>query len=455
MGTRPDGDGSPDGPQSRRRWTATARTRGPVGARRLDRNSSIERSPSRRATPPPSSTASPVTTAADSTSLVTQGMRVASEWAWRLGVVALALYGLSLVLREFSEIFVPILVALLLSALLYPFVNRLAELVPRGVASLTALLAMLLLIVGLISLVAQQASSGFPELQDQGLAGVHQVRDWLRTGPLHLDAGTLTSYINKAQDAASSGQSGLAAGALGLASTVTHLAEGFFIALFATFFFLSSGQRIWAWVLRMLPGAAQRPLDDAGRSGWVTLTHYVRATLIVALVDGIGIGVGVALLGVPLALPLGVLVFLGAFIPIVGALFTGILAVLVALVASGPVIALAVLGVVLLVQQVETHVLQPFLLGRAVDVHPLGVILAIAAGATLAGIVGALFAVPTVAVANTMISSLAGRREDPGERIDDDDAPLTPHEPAPTDLDETADLQRGSILGQPKDTEEP
>jgi predicted PurR-regulated permease PerM len=383
-------------------------------------------------------------------SFVTPGVRAASEWVWRLGVIALGIYVLSLVFREFSEVFVPLVIALLLSALLHPLVHRLAEHIPRGVASLIALLGTLLVIIGLFSLVAQQASSGFPDLYDQGVAGLDQARNWLRTGPLHIDASTLAGYINKAQNAAKSNQSTIASGAVGVAVTVTHLVEGLFITLFGTFFFLSSGHRIWAWLLRMFPRAAQRPLDDAARSGWVTLSHYVRATLIVALVDGIGIGTGAALLGVPLAFPLGVLVFLGAFIPVVGAAITGVLAVLVALVANGPIIALAVLGVVLLVQQVEAHVLQPFLLGRAVDVHPLAVIVAIASGAVVAGIVGALFAVPFVAVANTMISSLAGRREDPGERIADEDAPFTPHEPAATDLDRVPDPQDGPISGEPK-----
>jgi putative heme transporter len=383
-------------------------------------------------------------------SLVTPGVRVASEWAWRLGAIALALYLLSRVIREFSEIVVPLVIALLLSALLHPLVDRMARRIPRGVASLVALLGTILVIIGLFSLVAQQASSGFPELRDQAVAGIDQVRNWLRTGPLNIDADTIASYVNKAQNAAKSNQSTIASGALGVAATVTHLVEGLFITLFGTFFFLSSGHRIWAWLLRMLPTAAQRPLDDAARSGWVTLSHYVRATLIVALVDGIGIGAGAALLGVPLAFPLGVLVFLGAFIPVVGAAITGVLAVLVALVANGPIIALAVLGVVLLVQQVEAHVLQPFLLGRAVDVHPLAVIVAIAAGAVVAGIVGALFAVPVAAVTNTMISSLAGRREDPGERIDDEESPMTPHDPGPTDLDKIPNPQQGSLSGEPK-----
>ncbi len=392
-------------------------------------------------TPPPDGRAA---------SVVTPGVRVASEWVWRLGVIALGLYGLSLVFREFSNIFVPLVIALLVAALLHPLADRLARALPRGVAALICLLGALVLVVGLFSLVAQQATSGFPGLRDQAQAGLVEVRTWLRTGPLHINADSLTTYVNQAEDAASANQSTLVTGALGLASTATHLAEGFFIALFATFFFLSSGQRIWAWLLRMFPRGAQQPLDNAARSGWVTLSHYVRATLLVALIDGVGIGVGVALLGVPLALPLGVLVFLGAFVPIVGALLTGVVAVLVALVANGPVTALAVLGVVLLVQQVEAHILQPFLLGRAVDVHPLAVILAIATGATVAGIVGALFAVPVVAVANTMINTLASRgRNDEGARIAADDAPLSPDQPAATDVDEVADTQRGSISGAP------
>jgi predicted PurR-regulated permease PerM len=154
---------------------------------------------------------------------------------------------------------------------------------------------------------------------------------------------------------------------------------------------------------------------------------------------------------VPLALPLGVIVFLGAFVPVVGAVLTGLLAVLVALVANGPFIALAVLGVVIAVNQLEAHVMQPFLLGRAVSVHPLAVILAIAAGASLAGIVGALFAVPVAAVANTMISSLAGGPdEDPGEAVARDDAPLAPDEPEQTDVDDIPDPQEPVLASDPE-----
>ena len=374
-------------------------------------------------------------TRASESASVPPGVRLAFEWAWRLILVAVALYGLVRLIQEFADIVIPVLISMLVAALLHPIVDRVARHVSRALATILTMLGAFLLVAALLALVGQQAASGFGELRAQGIEGVAQVQEWLSTGPLHLASSRLEGYVTKAQDAVEANQSTIVSGAVGVASTATHLAEGAFIALFSTFFFLSSGSRIWAWLLRLLPRAARAPVDDAGLSGWVTLSHYVRATLIVAVTDGLGVGIGAAVLGVPLAIPLGVVVFLGAFIPVVGALLSGVLAVLIALVANGPVTALIMLGVVLLVQQVEAHVLQPFLLGRAVSVHPVAVILGIATGAAVAGIVGALFAVPLIAVANTMVTALAAHgHQDPGERVDEDDAALAPDKPAPTDL---------------------
>ncbi|MGI8701625.1 MAG: AI-2E family transporter [Nocardioidaceae bacterium] len=382
------------------------------------------------------------------TSALPAGVRVASEWTWRLGLFALGIYAATRVLAEFSVIVISLLLALMLTALLHPVVGLAAQRLPRGVSSLAVLLGWLLLVLALLALVGQQTASGFPDLISQATAGIDQVQRWLSTGPLNIPTGRLSSYTTQLNDYVSSNTSTLLSGALGATTTVSHVLEGFFIMMFSTFFFLSAGHRIWAWLLRMLPTAAQAPMDNAARSGWVTLGHYVRATSIVAIVDGVGIGLGAALLGVPLALPLGVLVFLGAFIPVVGATITGLLAVLVALVAQGWVTALAVLGVVIAVNQLEAHILQPFLLGRAVDVHPLGVILSLSAGYTLAGIPGALFAVPVAAVGNTMITTLASHgHRDPGEEIAEDGAPLAPDKPAATDPDEVPNTQRSSITG--------
>jgi predicted PurR-regulated permease PerM len=403
--------------------------------------------------PPPTPPEQGSLTSSGVAASVSPGVRIAAEWTWRLGIVAVGIYLLSRIFAEFADILIPVMVAMMLTAVLYPAVVTLASVMPRGLASFIALIGTLLVVVALFALVGQQTVNGFPELRDQAVQGLTKVEDWLATSPLHLSSTKLSEYVDQAGNAASNNKSSIVTGALGVASTASHLAEGFFITMFSTFFFLYSGQRIWAWLLRMLPRAARSPLDAAARSGWVTLTYYVRATLIVAFVDGVGIGAGLALLGVPLALPLGVIVFLGAFIPVVGAVLTGLLAVLVALVANGPFTALAVLGVVIAVNQLEAHVMQPFLLGRAVSVHPLGVILAIATGASLAGIVGALFAVPVAAVANTMISSLAGGPdEDPGRAVARDDAPLAPDEPAETDVADIPDPQEPVLTSDPEPT---
>jgi len=176
--------------------------------------------------------------------------------------------------------------------------------------------------------------------------------------------------------------------------------------LFTTYFLLCQGDQIWAWIVRLFPRAAREHVDGSGRAAWVSLTAFVRATVVVAFVDAVGITVIALVLKVPLAVPIGVLVFLGSFVPVIGATVSGSVAVLVALVAHGPLIALFMLIGVVAVQQLEAHVLQPFLLGRAVKLHPLAVILAVAAGVVAAGIVGALVAVPLAAMLNTIVKYL-------------------------------------------------
>ena len=189
--------------------------------------------------------------------------------------------------------------------------------------------------------------------------------------------------------------------------------------LFSTYFFLADGDRIWAWFVRLSPRAARARVDSSGRVAWISLTQFVRATVIVAITDAVGVMIAASILQVQFVLAIGVLVFLGAFVPIVGAFVAGTVAVLVALVDHGIVVALLMLGAVVLVQQIESHVLQPFLMGRFVSIHPLGVIVAIAAGILLAGIPGALVAVPFAAAANAVVQHLASETavgEDPRGR---------------------------------------
>ncbi|GAA0294388.1 AI-2E family transporter [Kineococcus aurantiacus] len=379
---------------------------------------------------------------------VSPALRTAADWSWRFVVVAVAVVVLAYGLSFVSEIFIPVLVAMLIAALLAPVVNLLDVRlhVPRAVAALVTLLVAAGVVAGLVTIVGSQASSQWSDLASSATQGVGEVERWLSTGPLHLTSTAISDYVAELQQAATDNQDALIAGATGVVSTAGHLVAGFFICLFTSFFFLLEGRRIWSWLVHLLPRPAQDPLDDAARQSWVTLTHYMRATIVVALVDGVGVAIGAAVLRVPLATSLGLLVFLGAFIPIVGALLSGTVAVLVALVAHDFVTALIMLGVVILVQQVESHLLQPFLMGRAVAVHPLAVILAVAGGATVFGIVGALFAVPLVAVLKTGVGALArgGRPTEEVEEITDSDAPLAPEAPPPHDEAEPVDGDEGA-----------
>ena len=188
-----------------------------------------------------------------------------------------------------------------------------------------------------------------------------------------------------------------------------QVAVGALLTLFILLCTLADGGGIWKWTLRLFPRAARRPVDAAARAGWITVVNFARTQLLVASIDAVGIGLGAALLGVPLAIPVAVLVFLGAFIPIVGAVVTGAVAVFLALVYNGPLIAVLMLAVVLGVQQIEGHILQPLLMGAAVKVHPLGVVLVVAGGALVGGIPGALFAVPLAAFVNVFVVYIGSR----------------------------------------------
>ncbi|HJW00295.1 MAG TPA: AI-2E family transporter [Arthrobacter sp.] len=338
------------------------------------------------------------------------GVRIAASWAWRLGLILLVGGALIWLLSRISFLIIPVMVAALLAGLLSPIVGWLRNRrVPNGAAVAITVLGFLGLIAGSLALVGRQLVAGFSELWSEALAGIQQIQGWLADGPLHLSAAQIDQYLQEGTAALQNNSSSILSGALSFGSTAGHFAAGLILALFVLIFFLLEGDRIWAFLVRLLPRKARAATFGAGRKGWASMVSYARIQMFVAFVDAVGIGVGAAIIGVPLALPLGVLVFMGSFIPIVGALVTGAVAVLLALVANGWVNALIMLGIVLLVQQLESHILQPLVMGKAVALHPVAVILAVAAGSYLAGIPGALFSVPILAVANSAIRYIAGR----------------------------------------------
>ena len=344
---------------------------------------------------------------------VPRGVDIAAAWSWRAIVIAIAGYGLFLLVGYSSSVVIPVAIAVLITALAIPAVDLMERIgLPRALAAALTVLLGLGLVSALLTLVGTQVSAQFDQLRESVRLGLDDVQDWLRDGPLQLTQGQVEQGIAQLQEAIAPGDEngGVVEQVATVGSTVGHVFTGFFIALFTIIFLLYDGARIWSWIVRLFPRDAREAVDSSGQVAWVSLTAFVRATILVALVDALGIGLTAYFLDVPLALAIGVLVFLGAFVPVVGAFVSGAAACLVALVDQGPAVALAMFAAVLVVQQLESHVLQPFLMGRFVQLHPLAVILAIAAGVVVAGIIGALVAVPIAAVANAVVTNLAARQ---------------------------------------------
>src|SRR6185312_11806952 len=334
---------------------------------------------------------------------VPYALRISAAWAWRVGLI-LVVGGLLVWLLSFvSLLVIPLMVAALIAALISPVVRFLRKAkVPKSLAVAITILGFLGLIGGALSLVGRQLYIGFSELWDQVLQGIGQVQGWFTNEQLN-------SYLNEGLQQLQSNSSAIFSSALSVGSTAGHLFTGLLLTIFALIFFLYDGDRIWRFIVGLLPKKARAAGNGAGRKGWTSMVQYIRVQMFVAFVDAVGIGAGAAIIGAPLALPLGVLVFLGSFIPIIGALVTGFVAVLLALVANGWVNALIMLAIVLAVQQLEGHVLQPLVMGKAVSLHPLAVVLAVAGGSMVAGIAGALFAVPLLAILNSVVKYIAVR----------------------------------------------
>jgi predicted PurR-regulated permease PerM len=358
-------------------------------------------------------------------------VRKAAAWSWRLLIIAVAAWVLLQFLMRLGVVIVPAALALMLTALLVPavdFLNRRGA--PRGGAVALVLICGLALVGSILAFVITQFADGLPDLADQVTRSIDSARQWLIRGPLHLRPDQINHFGDTAIQTIRDHQQELTSGALSTAGTVTEIVTGALLALFTLIFLLLGGRNIWRFLTQMAPATARQRVSDAGAAGFHSLTGYVRATSVVALVDAVGIGTGLAIMGIPLALPLASLVFLGAFIPLVGAVLSGFVAVVVALLAKGFVYALITLGLIIAVMQLEAHVLQPLVMGRAVSIHPLAVVLGIAAGGVLAGVVGALLAVPTIAFINSAARVLLA--PDPGEektQQQDGDAAILEAEP--------------------------
>ncbi|MER8094543.1 AI-2E family transporter [Streptomyces goshikiensis] len=349
----------------------------------------------------------------DPVTAVPWGMRVAAEVSWRLLLLAGMLWVLMKVISEVRLVVLAFVAALLVTALLQPFVVRLRRLgLPRGLATaVTAILGFV--VIGLVGwFVVWQVMENLDDLSDRVRDGINELKLWLLDSPFHVTEKQINDIAKNLTDTIGTNTEEITSAGLQGVTVLVEVLTGMLLAMFSTLFLLYDGKRIWNWVLGLVPAPARPGVAGAGPRAWRTLTAYVRGTVLVALIDAVFIGLGLYFLDVTMAVPLAVFIFLFAFIPLVGAVISGALAVVVALVTQGVFTALSVLAVVLLVQQIEGHVLQPFILGRAVRVHPLAVVLSVAAGGMIAGIGGAVVAVPLVAVTNTVVVYLRAYSQD-------------------------------------------
>lgn len=356
-------------------------------------------------------------------------LQVAGAWAWRLLLVGAAAYLVARILGYLAVVTVPCVVALLITTLVHPLTARMRRAgLGRMAATWLTMLVALVVVGGLAVLIGIRANAEFPRLASQIVHSARELQSWLSTGPLHFRQQQIDSAMDTLLTALDKQAAALPGTVVTGAGIVLEVLVGLVLLIFITFFLVKDGDRIWDWFCgKCGPNAGPR-IDRAGRVAWVTLSQYVRGTMIIAAVHGIVIGVVMLIMGVPLWAPLAVLIFLGSFVPLAGIIVSGGLAILVTLGTQGWIAAIVLLGIITLEAQVESHLLQPLVVGRMVRLHPLAVILAIATGTYVAGIAGAVIAVPLTAVVYRawpeLRRDLGGGAEPPGPE------PEPPPEPA-------------------------
>lgn len=319
------------------------------------------------------------------------------------GLVALIAW----IAAQLQVVVVPVLVSLLIATLLVPPADALRRLgVPSALATVMVMLALAGVVAAIVAFVVPKLGSQVDDIGRYIRDGVDEVLGWLTRGPLHLRQAEIDKAVENARESLKDNAGAISGGVLAGVSLAAELVAGVLLAVVVVFFVVHDGRALWAWTVRLFPKRHRDPIDGAGRRAWEATSGYVRGVAIIALVDAVLIGLALAIIGVPLVVPLAALVFLGAFIPIVGATVSGAVAALVALVSGGVVEALIVVGVIVTIQQLEGDLLYPVIVGRAVSLHALAILLVLAAGSIVAGLVGALLAVPIASAVWTAVKPL-------------------------------------------------
>jgi predicted PurR-regulated permease PerM len=339
-----------------------------------------------------------VVTTQDADVHVRLGLRVAAAYAWRIIVVAGLVYLIFVMLGRLQFVAVAVFVGLVISALLRPVVDVLSRGMPRAAAVAITLISGILLVVGVFTFIGRSVAGESSNLINKFSGGVNDIENWLRTGPLHLTATEISKYADQARVWIEEHRGQFASQALGGATVAFELLTGLALAIFLSIFFLHHGDRMWEWFIGQTPQEYRDRLDRAARAGWNTFAGYTRGIVIIAATNATLVCLALLIMRVPLALPLTLLVFFASFIPLIGSPLALAVATVVALAARGPWIALSVLVLIVVIGQIEGHVLHPIVMSRAVSIHPVVVALAVASGSLLGGVIGAVVAVPIVAV---------------------------------------------------------
>nr|WP_308271824.1 AI-2E family transporter [Kitasatospora sp. SUK 42] len=336
------------------------------------------------------------------------GLRTAAGYAWRLLLLGVTGYLSVMVLGQLQLPVIALFLALVITSVLRPFVDLTARSLPRPLAVLLAFLCSVALVAGVLALVGTTVAGEWSRLGDELRGGLGRIDRWLTGAPFRLRPGTVTDLRSKIGEFLSAHRSALLSTALSGAGAVVEFLTGLALAVFCSVFFLHSGDRMWCWVQRQLPARVRPVWDRAGRAAWRTFAGYTRGVLIVAATNAALVAIALAVLRVPLVLPLTVLEFVAALVPLIGSPIALAVAALVALAARGPVIALLVLALIVVIGQIEGHLLHPLVLGWSVRIHPVVVALSVIGGAVLAGVLGAVVAVPVVSVAWAVLGELRG-----------------------------------------------
>jgi putative heme transporter len=358
-----------------------------------------------------------------------------TAWTWRFLVLLAGASVILVLLTRLYLVSLPVIIALILATLCVPPARALeARGIHRTAAASIVVIGGIIAFGGVLAALTPPFITQVQDLQPTVVDAIDQLFDLLESGPLGWDREEVMGFLQQGLETAQERGGEIAGQVLSGAAVAVQAIAAISLALVLLFFFVKDGEQIVAWMLARTPADHEETMRAVGRRAWTALAGFVRGTAAVALIDAVGIGIGLAIVGVPLVLPIAVLVFFGGFIPVIGAFVTGLLAVLVALAAGGFQQALIVFLIVLAVQQIESNVLQPVIMRRAVALHPVVILAALTAGATLVGVIGAFLAVPVSAVAAAVANELRLRHEAATVGAEPDDDPIGPSaDPVETD----------------------